>query len=70
MENILGNLKGNIEFLLDLQKEISMLNERLTWYNSIGENRIYNPIMCEKIKGKLDGLYKKYFEMKNLLGLK
>jgi len=69
MENLLYQLKGDIQFMLKLEHEISDLNARLLYVGDLNDKRNYNEKLSTAMFDKSKDLSRKLSSMKNKWGV-
>jgi len=69
MENLLYQLKGDIQFMLKLEHEISDLNARLLYVGDLNDKRNYNEKLSTAMSDKSRELSRKLIELKTKWGI-
>jgi len=69
MENLLYQLKGDIQFMLKLEHEISDLNARLLYVGDLNDKRNYNEKLSTAMSNKSKDLSCKLSSIKNKWGI-
>ncbi len=64
MNNLLSNLKTDIRLMLDLSREIGMLNEKLLKHNETTNKKYYDSELCDKIITKVNEKHDLLFDLK------
>lgn len=69
MENLLYRLKGDIQYLIKLEKEISVLSERLLFISNLKDKKNYNEDRANKCSIKIKELSDISWEIKTKWGI-
>lgn len=69
MENLLFQLKNDIQYLLSIERELGMLTEKLLWVSNLKDKRNYNEELSNKVKDKITELVNKSLEIKTKWGI-
>ena len=69
MENLLFQLKNDIQYLLSIERELGALTERLLFISNLMDKRNYNEELVNKVNIKIQELVNKSLEIKTKWGI-
>ena len=69
MENLLFQLKNDIQYLLSIERELGTLTERLLFISNLKDKRNYNEELVNKVNIKIQELVNKSLEIKTKWGI-
>ena len=69
MENLLFQLKNDIQYLVSIERELGTLTERLLFISNLRDKRNYNEELANKVNIKIQELVNKSLEIKTKWGI-
>lgn len=69
MENLLFQLKNDIQYLVSIERELGTLTERLLFISNLKDKRNYNEELSNKVKDKITELVNTSIQIKTKWGI-
>lgn len=69
MENLLFQLKNDIQYLVSIERELRTLTERLLFISNLRDKRNYNEELSNKVNDKITELVNKSIQIKTKWGI-
>ena len=69
MENLLFQLKNDIQYLVSIERELGTLTERLLFISNLKDKRNYNEELSNKVNDKITVLVNTSIQIKTKWGI-
>lgn len=69
MENLLFQLKNDIQYLVSIEREVGVLTEKLLFISNLKDKRNYNEELSNKVNIKIQELVNKSIQIKIKWGI-